>query len=186
MTLETDCRKVVEHTIKELGGIDVVIHNAGWTKISSFHDLDALTEADWDKCLAINTKAIMHLTRAAMPTFNKNAEGGCVLVTSSIAGTGPIGSSMAYSTSKAAGIHLVECLAVGQGPKLRINAILPGLLLTEWGNAFGEEKIQMQRDAAVLKKETNLQDCVDAFVMVAKNSSMTGEKIRVDSGLFIR
>ena len=42
------------------------------------------------------------------------------------------GSSMAYAVTKAAGLHLMKCLASTQGPKMRINAILPGLLLTEW------------------------------------------------------
>jgi NAD(P)-dependent dehydrogenase (short-subunit alcohol dehydrogenase family) len=39
---------------------------------------------------------------------------------------------MPYSVTKAAGVHLMKCLASTQGPKIRVNAILPGLLLTEW------------------------------------------------------
>jgi NAD(P)-dependent dehydrogenase (short-subunit alcohol dehydrogenase family) len=39
---------------------------------------------------------------------------------------------MAYSTTKAAGLHLMKCLAATQGPKIRVNAILPGQLLTDW------------------------------------------------------
>lgn len=42
------------------------------------------------------------------------------------------GSSMGYSVTKAAGLHLMKCLASTQGPKIRVNAVLPGLLLTEW------------------------------------------------------
>ena len=42
------------------------------------------------------------------------------------------GSSMAYSVTKAAGLHLMKCLATTQGPKVRVNAVLPGLLLTDW------------------------------------------------------
>lgn len=53
-------------------------------------------------------------------------------MTSSIAGSYAGGSSMPYSVSKAAQLHLMKCLAVSQGPKVRVNAILPGLLLTEW------------------------------------------------------
>jgi len=43
---------------------------------------------------------------------------------------------MAYSVTKAAGLHLMKCLAFSQGPKVRINAILPGLLLTEWAGVI--------------------------------------------------
>lgn len=68
----------------------------------------------------------------AMPVFNQNPEGGVFLITSSVAGIGASGSSMAYSVTKAAGLHILKGLAASQGPKLRINAILPGLLKTEW------------------------------------------------------
>lgn len=70
------------------------------------------------------------------------------MVTASIAGVGPTGSSMPYSVTKSAGmvndglssaaltpsvaIHLMKCLAATQGPKVRVNAVLPGILLTEW------------------------------------------------------
>jgi len=74
----------------------------------------------------------MALIREAMPTFNSNPEGGVFIITSSIAGTSLGGSSMAYSVTKAAQLHLMRCLANTQGSKVRINAVLPGLLLTEW------------------------------------------------------
>jgi len=74
----------------------------------------------------------MALVREALPTFNANPEGGAFIITSSIAGTSLSGSSMAYSVTKAAQLHLMRCLANTQGKKCRINAVLPGLLLTEW------------------------------------------------------
>ncbi|RAL59374.1 hypothetical protein DID88_006863 [Monilinia fructigena] len=76
--------------------------------------------------------------------------------------------SMPYSVTKAAQLHLMKCLAATQGPKVRINAVLPGLLLTEW---------------AYLKQVTDIGDCAQVFVDISKNSSMTGQKIQVDSGL---
>lgn len=79
-----------------------------------------------------------------------------VLVTSSIAGRTIGGSSMAYSVTKAAQLHLVKCVAKTQGSKVRCNAVLPGLLLTEWGLEYGEERIEELRQAAVLKQEVSL------------------------------
>ncbi|MCJ1361624.1 hypothetical protein MMC16_000724 [Acarospora aff. strigata] len=127
----------------------------------------------------------MHLLREALPTFNSNPEGGVFLMTSSIAGVGVTGSTMAYSVSKAAGLHLMRCLAQTQGPKVRVNAVLPGLLLTEWGSQFSPEKIKQVEDKAALKQVTNLDDCADAFIMAAKNSTMTGQRIQIDAGLII-
>jgi NAD(P)-dependent dehydrogenase (short-subunit alcohol dehydrogenase family) len=55
-----------------------------------------------------------------------------MIITSSVAGASVGGSSMAYSVTKAAQLHLMRCLAQTQGPKVRVNAVLPGLLLTDW------------------------------------------------------
>jgi NAD(P)-dependent dehydrogenase (short-subunit alcohol dehydrogenase family) len=74
----------------------------------------------------------MALFREALPTFNENPDGGVFIVTSSISGAAVMGSSMAYSVTKAAQLHLISCLAKTQGSKVRTNAVLPGLLLTDW------------------------------------------------------
>lgn len=148
MGVETDCQKVVQQTISSLGGLDILISNAGYTRFSDFSDLSATTLDDWDRTYAVNVKAQVYLLRAARETFNANAEGGAMIITSSIAGRTTAGSSMPYSVSKAAQIHLMRyvlcpewerrelignrCLASTQGPKVRVNAVLPGFLRTEW------------------------------------------------------
>jgi len=70
--------------------------------------------------------------REALPVFEKNPQGGVFIMTSSIAGVTVGGSCMPYAVTKAAQLHLMKCMAGTQGPKVRINAILPGLLLTDW------------------------------------------------------
>ncbi|KAF2720786.1 NAD(P)-binding protein [Polychaeton citri CBS 116435] len=181
-----ECKGLVQDTIKAFGGIDVVIGNAGWTKFVDFSDLGAMTETEWDKCWAVNVKGQKALLEAALPTFKENADGGAFVITSSIAGRSISGSSMAYSVTKAAQLHLMKCMAQTQGPKVRINAVLPGLLLTDWGAGFGDERIAALKDKAVLKKETDIGECADAFIMLAKNTSITGQAIQVDSGLQVQ
>ncbi|KAL8674955.1 MAG: hypothetical protein Q9168_000658 [Polycauliona sp. 1 TL-2023] len=173
-----ECENTVQETIDRLGGLDILVSNAGWTKMSTFGDLDALSEEEWDR-------GNLHLFRKALPTLNANPEGGVFLLTSSIAGIGPQGSAMAYSVSKAAGeaTALRRRLHVLTGPKVRVNAICPGLLLTDWGQTFPPERIQGSKDKAVLKQETDLDDCADFFIAVAKNSSMTGRSIVVGKSI---
>jgi NAD(P)-dependent dehydrogenase (short-subunit alcohol dehydrogenase family) len=108
------------------------------------------------------------------------------MTTGSVAAVSQGGSSMAYAVTKAAQFQLVKCLATTQGPKIRVNTVLPGLLLTEWGLKYPKEAIEAINDKAVLKHEVYLQDCVDAFVMLAKNTSMTGMRIQVDAGLNVQ
>lgn len=110
-------------------------NHQGYTRFSTFSDLSASTVEDWDTCFAVNVKAQLHLMKAALPTFNSkvsNPEGGVFIITSSIAGRNTGGSSMPYSVTKAAQLHLMRCLASTQGPAVRINAVLPGWLDTEW------------------------------------------------------
>lgn len=147
---------LVKDATTALGGLDIVIANAGWTRFSDFADLDALTDDEWDRCWKTNVLGVKALAAAAVPVFNFNAEGGVVLVTSSIAGRSIGGSSMAYSVTKAAQLHLVKCVAKTQGRKVRCNAVLPGLLLTEWGLEYGEEKIGALKEAAVLGREVSV------------------------------
>ncbi|KAK1057006.1 hypothetical protein LTR74_014465 [Friedmanniomyces endolithicus] len=182
----SECAHCVQETIKAFGGLDGIIGNAGWTRFTDFNDLDAMSEAEWDKCFAVNVKGQHALIKEALPTFKKNTDGGFFIITSSIAAKSLGGSSMAYSVTKAAQIHMMKCVAKVAGEKARVNAVLPGLLLTDWGNLYGSERINALKDAAVLKKETELGDCADAFVMLAKNTSITGQNIQVDSGLAIQ
>ncbi len=92
----------------------------------------------------------------ALPTFKTNEKGGFMIITSSIAAQSLGGSSMAYSVTKAAQVHFMKCVAKTHGPTLRINAVLPGLLLTDWGQRFGEERIKTLQEAAALKQEVSL------------------------------
>ncbi|GME34624.1 Short-chain dehydrogenase/reductase SDR, partial [Neofusicoccum parvum] len=81
-----ECERCVQESIKTLGGLDILIGNAGYTKFTTdWSDLDALGEDDWDKCWAVNVKGKLALMRAALPTFRANPDGGVFLITSSIA-----------------------------------------------------------------------------------------------------
>ncbi|KAK9313817.1 hypothetical protein V1522DRAFT_415462 [Lipomyces starkeyi] len=180
---ESVCKSLVEKTIEGLGRIDILISNAGWTRIVNFANLDELTDDDFDRCYAMNVKAHFYLFRAAKPYFDRAADGGVFLVTSSVAGVKPTGSSIPYSITKAAAIHLVKGLAKTQGPKSRVNAICPGLLLTEWGLSFGPDRIKSVESSLPLKHSSLLDDTADLFIAAAKNTSMTGSILAVDSGM---
>lgn len=182
MSSVVECKRCVAESIALLGGLDVIIANAGWTRFSDFADLEAMSEEEWDKCWATNVKQPHALLSAAKETFMANPEGGVMITTGSIAGTSQGGSSMPYAVTKAAQIQLVKCLALTQAPKIRVNTVLPGLLLTEWGNKYGPERIAYHKNLNALKHEVFLDDCAETYVMLAKNTSMTGAKITVDAG----
>ncbi|OJJ02922.1 hypothetical protein ASPVEDRAFT_707933 [Aspergillus versicolor CBS 583.65] len=184
-SLKADCENMVQTTIEQLGGLDVLVSNAGWTKITSFGDLDAMGEEDWDLCWSANVKGHLWLFKAALPTFRANADGGVFLLTSSAAAVSATGSSLPYSVTKAAGLHLVKCLAQTQGNKVRVNAVLPGLLLTDWGLRFPKEKIELYKSATPLNTLPEVEDTAEAYITLARNSSVTGQAMQIDSGFVI-
>ncbi|KAF3936484.1 hypothetical protein ABW19_dt0209147 [Dactylella cylindrospora] len=184
--VEEDCKRLVEESIAGLGGLDVIASNAGWTKFAPFSDLDALENEDWEKTYRTNCLANVWLLKAAKSTFNANPEGGSLTICASIAGLTTQGSSMAYAVSKAAAIHVMRCLAASQGPKIRVNAVCPGLVLTEWGDKFPEEIKERVRQQTQTKVHTTPSDVADAFIFCAQNVAMTGQKLVIDSGVVIQ
>jgi NAD(P)-dependent dehydrogenase (short-subunit alcohol dehydrogenase family) len=181
------CAKLINDTVSALGGLDIIISNAGWTKVAPFSHagLTTLSEEDWDRCWDTNVKATLHLTLAAHPILSRNPQGGVVLVSSSAAATNCGGSSIAYSVSKAAGLHLVKCLAKSLGPDgIRVNAVQPGLLLTDWGKGLGKATEKMLTARSPLGVLPTVEDCADVFLSLARGDTITGANIRVDGGAF--
>jgi NAD(P)-dependent dehydrogenase (short-subunit alcohol dehydrogenase family) len=88
-----DLTRLVEITVKEMGQLDVVFSNAGWTRLANFKDLDDnVNDEDWDRCFNMNVKSHLYLMHAAKEHLK--ATNGSFITTSSAAGVKPIGSSM--------------------------------------------------------------------------------------------
>lgn len=148
----TDISRLVDETIATMGRLDIVISNSGWTRLTDFKNLDAgVEEADWDRCFFMNVKCHLFLMHASRKYLDE-AE-GVFITTASLAGVKPSGSSLvsisstfpiacpwvvltttkfkqAYAVTKAAQIHLVKSLATIVSPKIRVNSVSPGILLT--------------------------------------------------------
>lgn len=177
--------KLVDETVEKLGGLDIIISNAGWTKMVPFENIDELDESLWDGTFTANVKAHFFLFKAAKPIFDQNEEGGVFIASASVAGRMVYGSSIPYAVSKAALIHLVKLLAKSQGPKCRVHAVCPGLLLTEWGKRFPEEKINMTKEMSPIKEITDVDECAAQFVTLCKLKTSTGSIIAMDAGISV-
>jgi 3-oxoacyl-[acyl-carrier protein] reductase len=178
----SEAASLVRNVADAFGRLDLLIHNAATTRFIPFSDLEAVDEAAWDELFAVNTRAAFFLARAAAPLLRQSSNGQ-IITTSSIAGIKAVGSSLPYAVSKAALNHLTRCLAVALAPDIRVNCVAPGLLLTRWVAGFSDEHLVATSEKALLKKATDLGDVAAAFVMLAKNTSMTGQIIIVDAGL---
>jgi 3-oxoacyl-[acyl-carrier protein] reductase len=176
--------KMVAETEQAFGRLDILVNNAGTTKFVPFKDLDGLSEDDWIKMFSTNTLAVFFASRAAAKIMRKSG-GGKIISTVSNAGLRAAGSSIAYSVSKAAGIHVTKCLAVALAPEISVNAVAPGLLLTRWHAGTSAQQVAQIKESSVLRKEVNIEGCAAMYIAVLKNDNITGQTITVDSGIVI-
>lgn len=159
-----------------------------------------MLEEDWDRCFLYNVKSHLWLLHAAKPYLEESE--GAFVTTASVAGVKPSGSSLPYAVTKAAAIHLSKALAVICAPKIRCNSVSPGLLMTEWGMKFPEEKREAAREATKLKRFATVevsfvpackspfwkfvadgeQDVAEQVRLLAVSKSMTGQNVVIDSG----
>ena len=102
------------------------------------------------KCFVYNVKTHLWLMEAAKEELEKTE--GAFVTTASTAGVKPSGSSLPYAVTKAAQIHLVKSLATICSPKIRVNCVSPGLLLTEWGMKFPEARREAWLQMSKLKR----------------------------------
>lgn len=112
----------------------------------------------------------MWLYKAALPymkeTYAKTNRAGVVISTNSIASVRPTGSSLPYSVNKLAQVRLMEGLALHHGPHARFNVVSPGLIITPFSVAYGEEIIEGMKQKAPLKRESGLDVSASQYSMV--------------------
>src|SRR5262249_1869672 len=123
-------RAMVAKCRDELGGLDVLVNNAGTTRFIAHADLDAVTDEVWDEIFGVNLKGAFQTCRAAWPLLKER--GGAVVNVTSVAGLQGQGSSIPYAASKAALNCLTKSLARVFAPHVRVNAVAPGPVLTRW------------------------------------------------------
>lgn len=99
-----------------------------------------------------------------------------------MAGVKPSGSSLPYAVTKAAQIHLVKGLAVILAPKIRVNCVSPGMMLTEWGMRFPESKREAATNNTKLKRLATVEDVADQVRTLALSRSVTGQNLSIDGG----
>jgi len=187
---DADCRRLAAEVEARFGRADVLINNAGTTKFVDLKDLDGLEAEDFHRIYSVNVIGAYQMTRALAPLLRKNVGSGVVNV-SSVASIMGRGSSLAYMASKGALNAMTVGLARSLAPKVRVNAIAPGLVETPWlQEGLGAEAYQRGVDwykgRAALEAVITPEDVAEtAWYLGASAAKTTGEVILVDAGLRI-
>jgi len=132
MASRTAIERMVPEAVAALGGLDVLVNNAGIA--GPTQPVDRMPPAEWDKVVAVNLTAMFDVSRLAIPHLKKS-KGGCIINLSSIAGRGGFPNRSPYAATKWGVIGLTKTLSMELGEwNIRANAIAPG--------AVGGERIE--------------------------------------------
>lgn len=180
---EGDARRLVDAATDRWGRLDVLVNNAGTTKVIAHEDLDAASLEVWREIFETNVFGTWEMCRVAAPRLAEQQ--GSILSITSLAGLRPTGSSIPYACSKAALNHLTALLAATLGPDVRVNAIAPGLVDTPWTADWDAVRDQV-RGVAPMKRSGRPDDVVDLALTLATSTYLTGQVVAVDGGLGLR
>jgi ketoreductase RED2 len=180
ISIGADCTRLIGEVLNRYGALDVLVNNAGTTKLIPHYDLEAASVDVWREIFEVNVFGTWRLSVAAMEAL-RAAEGSIVNV-SSIAGARPTGSSIPYAASKAALNHMTALLAKVVGPEVRVNAVAPGLVDTPWTANWDTIRARIS-ELAPLKRTGTPRDVADVIVALASTPYVTGQVVCVDGGL---
>jgi 3-oxoacyl-[acyl-carrier protein] reductase len=177
-------KAVVEDAIQKLGGLDVLVNNAG-LMVARF----ALAESDdeaYDRVMDLNARSVMTATRVAVPALVQSK--GNIVNTSSIAArNGGAAGAALYASAKGFVSTYTKSIATelaGQG--IRVNAVSPGVIHTYFHDIYSTpERLEQVRQRIPMQRLGVSEDCAGAFLFLASEklaAYITGQVIEVNGG----
>jgi 3-oxoacyl-[acyl-carrier protein] reductase len=184
---ESEATGVVDQATKFLGGLDVLVNNAG--SLVARRKLEEVDIEYWDEVIRINLTTMMFVTRAAVPALVKAGASSIVNIASLAGRKGGHGGSLVYSSAKGAMITWTRALAAELGPRgVRVNCVAPGLIL---GTRFHDTHTTKESaDETVrgipLGRGGNAEDIARPVVYLASeyDGFITGATLDINGGVY--
>lgn len=173
---------MIKTTVEKLGKIDILINNAGISKVELF--MDAVPE-EWDNILNVNLKGTINCSHNAVKEMIKQKSGSIINISSM---WGNVGASceVIYSASKGAINSFTKALAKELAPSnIRVNAIAPGVIDTEMNGWLSDEERKLLVDEIPMMKFGEVEDIGNLVTFLASENSkyITGQVITIDGGM---
>ncbi|KAG8766979.1 hypothetical protein FRC12_006526 [Ceratobasidium sp. 428] len=187
---ESDVKNLVAKTVQELGGLDIMVANAGINERYSILDLP---EESFDKVMSINCKGVLFCYRAAAAQMIKQGRGGRIIGACSLLGiTAKVPNHISYTTSKFAVRAITQTAALEWGEhSITVNAYAPGFIDTPMvgvvAERLGPDYRQKLTETACLKRigEPEEVASVASFLASEGASYITGQTFGVNGGLLL-
>lgn len=174
------CKELVRKAMESFGRLDILVNNAGLGLYAPFlEQSDAMIE----KVLSTSLKSVIYCSQEAAKVMTE----GSIINIASIAGIEPLYGLSIYSAAKAGVIGITKALAIELAPRIRVNAIAPGIVKTKMGESL--LKVLKLTEEEYLEKYTLLKrfiepnEIADAVIFLIKTPSITGQTIVIDAGL---
>jgi len=189
LTRRAEVERAVAETVAQFGQLDVLVNNAGWDRMAPFLDSD---EADWERIIGLNFKAVLSTCKAALPAMVARGAGGRVINIASDAGRVGSSGEAVYAGSKGAVIAFSKTLARELAKTgITVNVVCPGLTDTPLLQGIREDSV---RNAKVIEAVTRAiplgrvgrpDDVAAAVVYFASPAAayVTGQTLSVSGGL---
>lgn len=182
-----DVQRAVDLTVERFGGLDILVNNAGICPMSAFADI---TEAEWDRVLAINLKGAFLCCQAALPDLRRSGQRGRVVNIASVAGQmGGVAVGAHYAASKAGLVGLSKSLAqVLAADGVTVNCVAPGTVATDMTLDWSEATHADLKDKIPLGRFAQPQEIAEAVLFLASDRAgfITGATLDVNGGLYFR
>jgi NAD(P)-dependent dehydrogenase (short-subunit alcohol dehydrogenase family) len=178
---EKASRRAVDAAVAAMGGLDVLVNNAGIVILQRF---DETPVEDWDRTFAINLRAMFLMARAALPALRRSSCGAIVNI-ASIAAYRYTVPHVAYATTKAGVVAFTRDLAVELAPdRIRVNAVAPGPIATEMLGKLTADELGRAGKHYLLGRLGKPEDIAEAVAYLASDraSYVTGATLPVTGG----
>ena len=187
LTKESDANALVEKTVEALGGLHILINNAG--SLVARKMLSEMETDFWHKVMDINMTSMMFVTRAAAPYLAKNENSSMVNLASLAGRKGGHPGSLVYSTSKGAVLTYTRALSSELGPQgIRVNAVAPGLILgTSFHNTHTTKESAAETTKGIpIQRAGNADDVARAVLYLASeyDGFISGATLDINGGVY--
>jgi 3-oxoacyl-[acyl-carrier protein] reductase len=173
----------IKQIANEIPQCDILINNAGWTKIVPHHDLSGMTDEDLDKMLNVNLKSVYTTTREFLPLLRQSNYGTIINISSASANGAGYGSNVMYSATKSAINSLTKDWARALAPKVRVLSISPPLVMDSDFSGWSKDDKIKRGMKLPLKRGSNTEDIANAIeAYLTKIRFATGVDVIVDGG----